>query len=119
MCWIKSYITSRSFDININYSLFPVLSSVPQGSVLGLPLYILYTAPLSYLISDSSISNNTTVAVAIPLIYSALDYCNSLNLPASQLNRLQLVLSAAARVVIKTQSLSHLSCFESPSLALN
>ena len=47
--------------------------------------------------------------IATALVHSKLDYCNSLflNLPANQLNRLQLVLNSAARAVTKTSRFHH------------
>jgi len=46
----------------------------------------------------------TACTIATSLIHSKIDYCNSLllNLPATQINRLQLVLNSAARAVTKT-----------------
>jgi len=43
------------------------------------------------------IDQTTACTIAISLVHSKVDYCNSLllNLPASQTNRLQLVLSSA------------------------
>ena len=45
------------------------------------------------------------------LIHSKVDYCNSLllNLPATQTNRLQLVLNSAARAVTKTPKFHHIT----------
>ena len=61
LSWLQSYLSSRSFIVNINSSLsasLPLHQGVPQGSVLGPLLFILYTTPLSSLISDSSIKHH-------------------------------------------------------------
>ena len=235
LSWLKSYLSHRSFYVNIDgskSSSFQLFYGVPQGSVLGPLLFILYTTPLSTVISNSSahhqlyaddtqlfisfsaadfahnishleqtISNvsnwmssnflslnpskteflliglpqqlkkiatpvihlpngvvlstvtsarnlgvifdsnftfsehissvskscfyhirdlrrirhtidlNTARLIATSIIHSKLDYCNSLflNLPATQTNRLQLVLNAAARAVTKTPKFNHIS----------
>jgi HEPN domain-containing protein len=235
LSWIESYLLNRSFYVNINNcksSHFQLLYGVPQGSVLGPLLFILYTTPLSSVISNSSaahhlyaddtqlylsfsapdfaynishlenticevqnwmssnflslnpsktefliiglpqqlcklanptlhlpngvtltpvdsarnlgviLDNNLTLSkhisaiskscflhirdlrrirnsidlatartIATSLVHSKLDYCNSilLNLPASQTNRLQLVLNSAARAVTKTPKYHHIT----------
>src|SRR5258706_436071 len=45
------------------------------------------------------------------LVHSRLDYCNSLflNLPSSELNRLQLILNTAARAITKTPKIHHIT----------
>jgi len=61
LSWIKSYLTSRSFTVNVaGYTSNPqtLIRGVPQGSVLGPLLFILYTAPLSKLISSSSVDHH-------------------------------------------------------------
>ena len=60
LSWIQSYLSSRSFTVNINNiksSPFQLLYGVPQGSVLGPLLFILYTTPLSHIISRSSVNH--------------------------------------------------------------
>jgi len=58
---IQSYLSSRNCIVNINGTSSapsPLLQGVPQGSVLGTLLFILYTTPLSSLISDSSVNHH-------------------------------------------------------------
>ena len=60
LSWFQSYPFSRSFTVNINDiepSLFQLLYSVPQDSVLGPLLFILYTTPLSHIISRSLVNH--------------------------------------------------------------
>jgi len=49
--------------------------------------------------------------IATSLLHSRIDYCNSLlhAIPATQSNRLQLVLNSAARAVTKTLTFHHIS----------
>ena len=59
--WLTSYLSSRSFVVTINSASSTPSSlsqGVPQGSVLGPLLFILYTTPLSSLISDSSVGHH-------------------------------------------------------------
>jgi len=59
--WLTSYLSSRSFVVSINSTSSapsPLRQGVPQGSVLGPLLFILYTTPLSSLISDSSVGHH-------------------------------------------------------------
>ena len=56
---LSSYLSNRtqSFLIgNSSYSSFPLLTGVPQNSVLGLLLFCLYTSPLGPIFSNSPVS---------------------------------------------------------------
>ena len=60
LSWIQSYLSSRSFTVDINGIKSPpskLLYGVPQGSILGTLLFILYTTPLSSIISQTSVNN--------------------------------------------------------------
>src|SRR5664279_196016 len=59
----------------------------------------------------STLDLTTAKTIATSLIHSRLDYCNSLflNLPSTELNRLQLVLHAAARAITKTSKFLHIT----------
>jgi len=60
LCWFKSYLLSPSFPVKCdsNLSSFHTSSCVPQGSVLGPLLFIMYTTPLSTLISSLSLNHH-------------------------------------------------------------
>ena len=61
LSWFTSYLSSRSFSVKCpgSFSIPRFLTcGVPQGSVLGPLLFILYTTPLSSLISSLSIDHH-------------------------------------------------------------
>ena len=57
------------------------------------------------------LNEETARAVAVALIQSKLDYCNSClyGLPKSQINRLQKIQNKAARIVTRTKKFEHIS----------
>ena len=61
LSWIKLYLISRPFTVNVaGHTSNPqtLTCDVPQGFVLCPLLFILYTAPLSKLISSSSVDHH-------------------------------------------------------------
>jgi len=59
--WFESYLTSRSFRVkrDKDFSSEHISScGVPQGSVLGPLLFVMYTTPLSTLISSLSLNHH-------------------------------------------------------------
>ena len=59
----------------------------------------------------STLDFETARTIATALVHSKLDYCNSLyyHLPASQLNKLQVIQNSLARAVTKTPRFCHIS----------
>jgi len=59
----------------------------------------------------NTIDQTTACTIATSLNHSKIDNCNSLllNQPATQTNRLQIVLNSAARVVTKTPKFHHIT----------
>jgi len=61
LSWVHSYLTSRNFSVSANKQISPpspVSYGVPQGSVLGPLLFIMYTTPLSHLIKQQSLNHH-------------------------------------------------------------
>jgi len=61
LLWIQSYLFSRSFSVKTSEASSksdPLTCGVPQGSVLGTLMFILYTTPLSSLIKASSVDHH-------------------------------------------------------------
>ena len=74
LSWFSAYLTNRTQSVIVNDHISQVLSlssGVPQGSVLGPILFILYTKPLSDLIQCHSIksqafADDTQLHVSVP-----------------------------------------------------
>ena len=61
LLWIQCYLSSRTFSVETSEASSqscPLTCGVPQGSVLGPLLFILYTTPLSSLIKASSVDHH-------------------------------------------------------------
>ena len=63
---LKSYLMNRFYQIKINETLtiiFPIKAGVPQESVLGLTLYLLYTAdsPVAQDITSATYADDTAI----------------------------------------------------------
>ena len=59
--WITSYLYSRTFPVSKNVSVscsFIVSYGIPQGFVLGLLIFLLYTTPLSHLVQARDVSRH-------------------------------------------------------------
>jgi exonuclease III len=59
--WFQSYLSSRSFTVSSDGHLStstPLACGVPQGSVLGPLLFIIYTTPLSTLLSKTTVDHH-------------------------------------------------------------
>ena len=90
--WFRSYLSSRCFRFKCNNdfsSPHTCLCGVPQGSVLGPLLFVMYTTPLSTLISSLSLNHhlyadNTTFpllpSIRFPLQHQSLTKCSTTDL---------------------------------------
>ena len=63
--WIRSYLTDRSFFVKIDSSSSPsttILTGVPQGSVLGPLLFVLFISPIANVINSDQSNQNSIVS---------------------------------------------------------
>jgi hypothetical protein len=90
LSWLQSYLSSRNFVVNIKEfqsNPLPLHQGVPQGSVLGPLLFILYTTPLSSLISDSSIKHHLYADdTQLFISFTALDFSENISHLKSTIN---------------------------------
>ena len=84
LLWIQSYLSSRSFSIGINNTKstpFQLLQGVPQGSVFGPLLFILYNTPLSSIISCTSVNHKLYADdTQLFISFSALNFTHNIQL---------------------------------------
>jgi len=82
LSWIISYVINRLVYVNIENSkssVIKLLYRVPQGSVLGHLLFILYTTPLSTVISNSAANHHLYADdTQLLLSFSALDFSHNI-----------------------------------------
>ena len=63
--WIRSYLTDRSSFVKIDSSSSPsttILTGVPQGSVLGPLLFVLFISPIANVINSDQSNQNSIVS---------------------------------------------------------
>ena len=98
--WFKSYLSNREYRVSINYSLsnpHSLTCGVPQGSVLGAQMYIMYTKPLTLSMAcyadDTQVyllCNNTEASIreaTLKLERCIVDICERMKKNALKINR--------------------------------
>ena len=75
--WLISFIKNRTFSIKIGNSLSNsarLTSGVPQSSVLGPLLFIIYIIPISHIINKYPKLNTTYMLMILYFIMKSLHY---------------------------------------------
>ena len=73
--WIRSYLTNRSSFVKIDSSSSPcttIDTGVPQGSVLGPLLFVLFISPIANVINSDQPNGNNSIISPIRWWHSAL-----------------------------------------------
>ena len=116
-----SKLNNPALSLGPNTTLLPVSNARNLGIIFD--SHISFDQHLSALIKScnfhlhdlwrvrNTLDFSTASTIATSLVQSKLDYCNSLflNLPASHLNRLQLIQNNMARAVFKRRKFDHIS----------
>ena len=75
--WFKSYLQSRTYFVsfeNISSDTLPVISGVPQGSILGPLLFIVYVSDMPQAISNSHCFSFADDVKLLKVINSSADH---------------------------------------------
>ena len=108
---ISSYLLNRTQSVTIQSHTSPsspLLTGVPQGSVLGPLLFCLYTTPLSYIFTNSSVSFHLYADdTQLYISFSSSDSVSNLNTLSSTLDSVYTWLSSN-RLPVNPSKTEHL-----------
>lgn len=117
LSWLRCYLSDRSQEVAVhgaNSIQFPVLSGVPQGSVLGPLLFLVYVNDMCYshLTSDSSLvlyADDTTLYKPLTHFDDLSDFQTDINTILSWFlnNHLSANASKTKTMIISTKKNSH------------